>query len=208
MRSIFQFVKTTVVGGLLVILPLAFVILLMTELTDILDVVSEPFADLFPVDNVLGVSLAVLIEILMILILCFMAGLFVSTGVGSRTTEFVDRKILSNLPGYTAFKGMSRQFAVAGAGDAFVPAIVTWDEETYVIGFVIEESDAGFCTVLVPDAPSPMSGRLYYLKKDRVRILDIPLMEVFDAVSFWGSGYGNLVAKGMPPGATPGETEK
>lgn len=37
--------------------------ILISELSDILDFISEPFADLFPVDTVLGVSLAVLIDL-------------------------------------------------------------------------------------------------------------------------------------------------
>lgn len=36
---------------------------LISELSDILDFISEPFSDLFPVDTVLGVSLAVLIDL-------------------------------------------------------------------------------------------------------------------------------------------------
>jgi uncharacterized membrane protein len=181
-------------GGVLFVLPLAFVMMLIEETVEVLSIVSVPMANLIPVESVGGVAMATIVALVMALLLCFLVGLIIRTRFGNNATEYIDKKFLSKIPGYGSFKSLSRQFAGAEAEDAYIPAVITMGEDTYALGFIIEELDDGYCTVMVPGVPSPTSGMLRYLKKEKVRRLDVPISMVFEAITYWGEGSGALIS--------------
>jgi len=193
MKNQLDFLKTTILGGVLVILPLAFVVMLLDELIALLSVLTEPLAQAIPVDSIGGVAMATIVSVLTILFLCFAVGLAIRTRIGSSMHAYVDQNVLSKIPGYAAFRSMSRQLAGAEAEESFIPAVITMAEDQYALGFIIEETDSGFCTVMIPSSPTPTSGLLRYVKQEHVRRINAPIAKVFEVITYWGAGTGKLV---------------
>ena len=71
----FTFIKTTVMGGLLFLVPVVFLVFILSEAMDYMLVIAEPMADWIPVDTVGGVALANLIAVVIMILICFIAGL-------------------------------------------------------------------------------------------------------------------------------------
>ena len=53
-----QFFKTTIIGGLLFLVPVGVLIIVLAKVVDLMLLVAEPLADLIPLDSVAGVALA------------------------------------------------------------------------------------------------------------------------------------------------------
>lgn len=49
----------------------------------------------------------------------------------------------------------------------------------------MDQHDDGGFTVLVPTAPTPSLGVLYYAPRERVRLLDVPLGTAVSSVMHW-----------------------
>lgn len=64
-----------------------------------------------------------------------------------------------------------------------------------VLAFIVEEHDNGDYTVFVPTAPTPTIGTSYFLKREKVRKLDVPMAAGVDCIMQWGVGSKSLLAK-------------
>ncbi|WP_454915116.1 hypothetical protein [Xanthobacter sediminis] len=63
------------------------------------------------------------------------------------------------------------------------------------LGYQMEAIPDGWVAVFIPRAPPPMSGDLFYLPKDRVVPLNIPMAQAMRVVKRMGLGSGDALRK-------------
>jgi uncharacterized membrane protein len=191
MKRLAEFSKTTLIGGLLIVLPIYVSLLLLAKtLAGILALVS-PVAAAIPGAG----QFRQVIAILIVLAVCFVAGIVVRTGTGLRAKNAFERSVLERIPGYALIRGLAERVAGEGREGAFRPALVEI-EDALAPGFIIEELDDGRYTVLIPSVPTPAAGALFIIPRDRVHPVDVPFTQAVKVISKWGAGAGEL-ARGV-----------
>ena len=190
MRGLAEFTKTTLVGGVLVILPLwVSTLLLLKAITGI-------FALLSPVTAQLPESIEHLrnvVALLIVVAVCFVAGLVVRTGPGLRAKSVLDRYLLERIPGYTLLRGLAGRLTGQEEGATFAVALVEI-EDALVPAFIVEDHPDGRYTVFVPSVPTPAAGTVYILDAARVHLVDVPFTQAVGVISKWGAGSRDLLA--------------
>jgi uncharacterized membrane protein len=161
MRTLGEFIKTTLIGGVLVILPIYIAVLLLAKMVMGLLGLLKPLTEHIPA----GVEFRQIIAILLLPAFCFLVGLVVRTGPGLRVKNAFERAVLQKLPGYTFLRGLAGRLTGRSEGHALQPALVEI-EDALVPALIVEELDDGSYTVLVPSAPTPMAGSIYILARD------------------------------------------
>ena len=189
MKQTLEFVKTTVVGGLVVILPLAAAMLLTIKMLGAVQSAVDPVATALPY----GVIVGRLVAALIILAGCFVTGLVVRTRVGRRANVWLEQRVLERLPAYGLLRNLGKQVAGEGDGANMAPALAEI-EDALVPAFVVEEHADGRLTVFVPAIPTPTVGAVYILPPERVHRIDVPLTTLVQCVTRWGAGSQELVA--------------
>jgi len=116
------------------------------------------------------------------------------TQIGVRSRELVERIGLNRLPGYTLVKSLTQSFA-GGKEDSIVSVAIATIRDGEVLAFIVEEHDNGDYTVFVPTAPTPTIGTIYFLKREKVRKLDVPIAAGVDCIMQWGVGSKSLLAR-------------
>src|SRR4030095_7906348 len=150
MKGLAELTKTTLIGGLLVVLPISLSILLLAKtLSGVLALLS-PVTVAIPA----GGQFRQVIAILIVLVVCLVAGIVVRTGPGLRAKNVLERSLLERIPGYALVRGLTDRVSGEGREGAFRPALVEI-EEALALGFIIEEVEDGRCHVLVPSVPTP-----------------------------------------------------
>jgi uncharacterized membrane protein len=189
MKYVREFVINTVVGGVLVLLPIYLAVLLLLKGMQAVVGLVRPLAAVLPewvpAENVL--SLVVL------LIVCFIVGLVARTRVGRGIRERMETSFFGRLPGYALFRSLTQRLAGESDENVWKPALVEI-EDALVPAFIIEELDDGRFTVFVPSVPTPLAGAVYILSRERVHPIDIPFTQAIKSISRWGSGSKELVA--------------
>ena len=187
MKPLFEFVKMTLAGGLLVVLPLWVSLLLLFKAVKSALAVLQPIAKLVPQrfvhQDVVGLCLLVLI--------CFGVGLLIRTELGKRVGDWLEQHLLGRLPGFSIVRGMIGQFAGEKDEQSFQPALVEI-EEALVPAFIIEKHSDGQFTVFVSSSPTPMAGAIYILRPERVHPVDVPLRKAMVCVTKWGAGAAEM----------------
>ena len=191
MKGLAELTKTTLIGGLLVVLPIYLSILLVARSLSAIVALLSPVTAAIPA----GVQFRQVIAVLIVLAVCFVAGIVVRTGPGLRAKNTFERSVLEKIPGYALVRGLTERVSGDEREGAFRPALVEI-EEALAPGFIIEELDDGRYTVLVPSVPTPAAGSLLILARERVHPLDVPFTQAVKVISKWGAGAGEL-ARGV-----------
>ena len=99
-----RFIRTTVLGGILFLLPATILMILFNVFSRAYNLVKEPLdplAALCPFQTLGGVGIAALIAVALIVSLCFLVGLVVCTPWAQRLLERCDSNFLGKVPFYT-----------------------------------------------------------------------------------------------------------
>ena len=197
MKKFCEFVGSTFLGGLLLVVPVYLSVLLLLKAMQSVVGFVRPFATLlpawFPAEHALSLFL--------VLIVCFLIGVAIRTPPGYAIRERIEKSLFERMPGYALIRSLTQRLAGKDEENVWKPALAEI-EDALVPAFIIEELDDGRFTVFVPSVPTPFAGAVYILPPERVHSLDIPFTQALKSVSRWGSGSKELVAA-MKPESTP-----
>jgi uncharacterized membrane protein len=184
-----ELLASTLVGGLLVVLPIYLTVLVLLKGMQSVAALVRPFTMLLP--SWLPAEKA--LSLALVLMVCFLIGVAVRTRVGRALRQQIDRSLFEKLPGYALFRSLAQRFAGEGQENVWKPALVEI-EDALVPAFIVEELEDGRFTIFVPSVPTPLAGAVYILSRERVHPLDVPLTQAIRSISRWGSGSKDLVA--------------
>lgn len=187
MHAIWSFVKRTLLGGVLVLLPAYLAVLLLLKGIQGLTALVKPLANNLPIEA----EHHTLFAIGLIIVVSFLIGLALQTWPGKRLGHWFTTEVLGRIPGYNVIRSVMRR-SFGDDSSEFKVAFVQTDE-ALVVGFVVEEHADGRYTVFVPASPTPFSGAVLVLTPERVHIVDVPFMQAFQAMTKWGTGTRDLI---------------
>jgi len=182
-----NFIKTTIIGGLVFLVPVVIVVVVIGKAYKIMLVVAKPVGTLIPIDFVGGVALVNILAVLAIAFFCFIAGLIAKSGLARKAYRALDSALLA-IPGYAFIKGFTDSIDNSEeAAKSLLPVIVRFDDNGQ-IGFEVERQEGGDVVVYLPGAPNPWSGSVFYFSEDRVKRLDISVAQAISNIRQLGHG--------------------
>ncbi|WP_224488222.1 DUF502 domain-containing protein [Robertkochia flava] len=188
MNKMLSFIKTTIIGGILFLIPIVIVIIILTKAFQIMMKIAQPLGRLIPVEKIGGVALANIIAVLGILLLCFLAGLLANRKNLKRMQTNLEDNVLINIPGYRFIKGITDGIkSNEKASEHFLPVLAEFDDNAQV-GFEIERTDKNRVVVYLPGSPNPWSGTVVYVAPERIIKLDMTPKDVIKMLQQLGSG--------------------
>lgn len=194
-----KFLKTTVIGGLVFLVPIVFLVVILTKAAQLMMMVAEPMAGLLPVESVGGVALANIIAVLAIVVICFIAGLLARRTVIRATVDNLESKVLTKVPGYVIVKGM-----LSGLHDderyKLKPVMADFGFSER-IGLEIERLQDGRVVVFTPGAPNPWSGIVQIMSPDSVQRLEMEIPMYMENVERFGQGTDEILHPPNQPDA-------
>ena len=196
-----NFLKTTLLGGVIVILPITILIFAFRWLFGVVSSGIKPLTDLvirtIPLlSNRYDELIATLIVIFVILGGCFLVGLFIRTRLGQMLYSSLESGLLSRAPGYKMVKETVNQFFGRKQSPFSSVALVQiFQNETMVTAFVTDRHGNGTVSVFVPTGPNPTSGFIYHIPEKYVHPVDVPVEDAMRSVISCGAGSEMLVNK-------------
>ncbi len=193
MKPFFRFLRTTLAGGILFLLPLIVFIIIGGKAVAIAHDIIAPLASRIPVKSIIGLKTPLILAVVLIVLCCFMAGVFARLRFARHSVDWLESNLLSNLPGYVFIKAFSRDLLSSSDGPDSIAVLVQSDDSSQ-IGFLVEQLDNGYVAVFIPGAPNPQSGDVLLVSNERLTRLDIPARAVIKSLKNYGKGANDLVA--------------
>lgn len=194
MKQLKKFFALTFTGGFMVILPLAILITLVRWAFNLASKWSLPISEALVGRLDITETGASFLAILIILVVCFLLGLFVRSHLGRIIHAYVEEQVFVRIPGYSLIRDTLAQFlGNAKAPFSRVALVDLFDTGTRMTGFITDEHPNGYFTVFVPTGPNPTSGLIYHLPADKVQQVKVPVEEAMRSIISCGAGSSNIV---------------
>jgi uncharacterized membrane protein len=196
MIRIKRFIRTTILGGVIVILPIALTFFFLRWVFNFATGLIEPVTRMLMEQSKMQKFLADFIVIAFIVLICFLIGLVVKTRFGRFLYQTLEDKILEVAPGYNLFKETIKQLLGRDRAPFSTVALVQVfgsSCSTMMTGFVTDEHPDGYYTVFVPSALTPTSGLIYHVEKEYVHIVDSSVEDTMRIVISCGMGSKKLL---------------
>lgn len=194
MTRIKRFFTITLLGGFMVILPVAILIAVLTWVYRFVSGIVEPITSEILANSNLKEISAEVISILIIIFASFFVGLLARSNIGKMIHNFFESRVLEHIPGYTLIRETLAQF-LGNKKSPFsrVALVRVFNNESMMTGFITDEHDDGTYTVFVPTGPNPTSGNIYHLKENQVTLVNVPVEEAMRSIISCGAGSQNLI---------------
>lgn len=196
MRGVLGFVRTTVIGGIVFLVPVVLTIVLLKQGVDLAVAIVGPIARLVPLPWVSAAAAATFAAVLSLLILCFLAGLVARTVMAGRLTGALEQRVLARFPVYGLIKSTAEGLVGWQQAEGLAPALLRFDDG-WQIGFVTQRLGGGRAAVYVPDAPTPMTGAVFVMEDERIRPLGLSVPETLTMIRSLGAGAPAAIAAAL-----------
>jgi uncharacterized membrane protein len=192
MKSIFKFIANTLTGGILIMLPLVLIFVLFGKADTYIMKISEPLSKRLP-DIFLGFDGSKLLAILSLILICFLFGLAFQSSFIRKWVGKLEENVLCYVPGYSMIKSFIVD-AIGADVENSMSSVLVQEGDGWIIGLLVEENEA-FCTVFLPGAPKPNSGRVKIVPAATVRKIDVLTNEVAQSIKNYGKDALSWIEK-------------
>jgi len=188
-----EFIKTMIIGGALFLLPLALILFFLSYALRLVRSFAAPIVANLHLDQYnFGVGIVSVVSVVLLIVISFVAGLVARTAFGKRVTRWSENSWLGQSPLYQMAKLMVQGFANPEDTAGLKPVLINM-QNGWQIGYVLEQLGNDWLAVLVPRAPSPMSGTIMYIPASKVRPLDITMIQAMSIVKGLGAGSATML---------------
>ena len=197
------YILTTILGGIVVILPITLSYIAIRFLWNQTQNFTGPVKKLIDVttDDSWASWVVDLTAVGIMLSAFFLLGLFVETNFGKEFWNNLDKHLLSKLPLYTVLRDTVRQFL--GNTDKMpfseVVEVDVYNNGTRMIGFVSDRLQDGRYSIFVPTGPNPTNGFIFLVEPHQVEFSKVKPEEAMRIVVGVGTGAGELFKKPKRP---------
>jgi uncharacterized membrane protein len=192
MRSSFKPLTTTLIGGVVFLLPLVVVLLVLGQGLALAAHAVQPAVALLPFQNVGGIAIVSIAALLLLLLICFGAGLVARAAAGRAFAERFEDRLQALYPRYSVIKAMSQGLHGALGKQVLHPVLLHGDEQQQV-AFDIERLTDGRAVLYLPGAPDAWSGSVVVVAAERVEALAVDAADVAKAMQGMGLGLAALL---------------
>ncbi len=188
------FLITSVMGGLVVVLPVTIFIWLIRT------VVRAVARILDPVEHVLSLpegwaAWVVDLTAFGITLGCFfLIGLVMQTKAGKAFFSELEDRLLEPLPLYSTLRDAVQQMLGQGKRPPFQEVVLVdvYSNKTRMLGFVVDELPDDYLSLFVPTGPNPTNGFVFFCHKDQVTHLKARPEDAVRVVIGVGTGAASL----------------
>lgn len=202
MQRVRSFLTLTILGGLMVVLPIALLAMIFVWLFGVISDLISPLTGLLRQETALNEFVAFLAVLGIILGACFVVGLLIKTRLGGWLHGHLDGWLAKLAPGYRTIREIVSQLLGGSSedsllkGQAALAKIFGPDSPTTVTAIVTSRHPDGAFTVFVPTAPIPTSGLTYHLPENCVQLLPhVTVEEAMRTIISCGSGSAEMLEK-------------
>ncbi len=194
MKRFNTFIKTSLLGGFAVILPIAILIIIFKWIFSIVIQVIHPLTSLVLARSGLQEIAAGIIVLGIITASCFLLGVIVKTNFGNFLRGRIDHHLSRLIPGYGMVKSTVGHFFERDKQPFSSVALVrAFGTDAMMTGFVIDHHASGWYTVFVPCGPNPTTGYIFHMRPEDVIPVQVSIEAALRSVISCGVGSKPLI---------------
>jgi uncharacterized membrane protein len=194
MRQSLRPLTTTLIGGVVFLLPLIVVLAVVGHALQIAVQAVTPLVQAVPQLRIGGIALVTVAAVLLLIALCYCAGVLARAAFGRRLSTGFEDKLTTVYPRYHVIKAMSQNLHGALGQQLLRPVLLSFDDQQQ-LGYDIERLADGRAVVFVPGSPDAWSGNVLLVDPARVQPLDVDPAGMARSLQGMGRGLAALLQR-------------
>lgn len=190
MKSFSHFLRATLTGGVLFLLPIVLLSLIIGKALSFMKKITDPLGEKLP-DIVFGLDGRALLALFFLIAVCFLSGLLFQSKKAKNLMRGLETNVLSYVPGYSMIKSLASD-AVGEKSENILTTVLVKDGDSWNIGFLVEEI-GDLCTIFFPEAPRHDSGEVKIVPAASVKRLHITSNVAVKSLNSFGKGAINWI---------------
>ncbi|OGX07601.1 MAG: hypothetical protein A2Y03_11405 [Omnitrophica WOR_2 bacterium GWF2_38_59] len=194
MGRIKSFFITTLIGGVIAVLPTVLILAGFAWLFRFVTNLIQPLTNILLIKSDIREITADIVVIGIIVLVCFVIGFLIRTRFGKFIFQGIESTILKSAPGYNLIKETILQ--ILGRDKAPFSGVALAQilcNDTLATSFITDEHEDGSFTVFVPTGPNPTSGQIFHLNKKYVHKVDVSVEDAMRSIISCGAGSSDLI---------------
>lgn len=179
--------KTTILGGVLFLAPLAILAIILGKAFQISILVAEPISKFIPLNNYIGVLTVNVLAMLLIFVFCYLAGLVAQRFVLTDHVQKLDGFLIDLLPGYAVFRTMIFNASAEDSVEMLMKPVLARFDDYDQIAFEVEKGE-DYSVVFLPGTPATWSGSNAIVAAERITYLNMSTVQAVKFMRVFGRG--------------------
>ncbi|MEM9352276.1 MAG: DUF502 domain-containing protein [Planctomycetota bacterium] len=192
-RRTFGFWKTTLIGGVIFLLPLIVIGWLVGQIVSIAWPVAQTIQETLGLHSAAGYALLIGLTLAVIVLACFLAGLLARRRFAQRIAGFVEKNLSLMFPRYLIVKELMAGSIGGTENKPQLKAVAVQTPLGRRVGFEVERSAEGQVTVYLPGSPDPWAGSVTLVDAEQVERLDVEFVDALTTCEQLGRGTAELL---------------
>ena len=193
--SIMAAAKATLIGGVVFLIPAFLAFFVLGKVFNMLRSLAKALGSRLGITGPLGGLLLDVAAIVVVLLVCLVAGLVARRANAQRLRNKLDQILLGSFPGYAFVKSLAENMQHGQElATSFVPVLVRFDD-FWQVAFETDRSPGGIVALYLPGAPNPWSGSVVFVVAEHVRKLQVPVTEALKMIRALGRDSEALTAE-------------
>ena len=186
MKAAIEFIKTTVLGGIVIVIPIAVIVIVLGDFYHTLIEITSPLTKGMTFGPLTNTLIATLFVVLVIVAFFFIAGLLLNTFWGKSTKNWLEQNIFERIPMYSTLSQLTQRIAGIENSNFPVVEVDLYGTANRVLGIVIDTLPDGRLLVYTPSSPVITVGQLNIVAEENVKILDVSITNTLNCLSMMG----------------------
>ncbi|HSC55421.1 MAG TPA: hypothetical protein VLC98_17460 [Phnomibacter sp.] len=175
MKSSYKVIRNHVITGFIFLMPVLISIAVIGKFWNKLLVLGNKVSKIIRVDTLLGNAGDAVIAVILLILLCIIAGFLVKLSVFKRMSDWLDEKLAGFIPGYNDLrKETENKIGVAPkAVEEIFDTCLIQTQDHWKPAYLIDVADSGEATVFIPTAPTYKTGQVAIVPANSYKKLNI-----------------------------------
>ena len=186
-------IKRVLNGIILFLLPVLLLLFILGKAISIVQKLILPIKKYLPAERVFGVGLLTLISLIIILLICYLAGVLIEQKRVKWLITKLEDKILVFIPGYSMIKAQTSEI-VSEAVANWQPVLIGEDGD-WKMGVLVDRQPDGLCMIFFPEPPDAKQGEMKLVHESKLKKLDMPVNKMIRIIRKYGKSEGAFFSK-------------
>ena len=178
-------------GIVLFLFPIMLLIFIFEKAIKIVQSIILPIKSHLPVERIFGIGILSLISLVLILLVCYVAGMLTESKKVKSFLSFLENNLLIFIPGYAMIKSVAKDAIGDTDNEWKVVMIVADDERKF--GIEVDKQPDGYSTIFFPEPPDAKSGEMKLIHESKLKRINLPVSKLVNVIRNYGRGAGDLL---------------
>jgi uncharacterized membrane protein len=171
-------------GIVLFLMPVMILIFIFEKAISVAQSIIQPIKTHLPAERIFGVGMFTILSLLLILLVCFIAGWLSDSKWVKSFLSFIEDNLLVFIPGYAMLKSSADTTIEDDVTDWKV--VMINEDDDLIFGIEVDKRPDGYSMIFFPEPPDAKSGDMKLMPESKLMRINLPVNKLEKIIRNYG----------------------